>query len=96
MQKISTHLLLAGGELCDVGVVALLHVLVGALQDGLLLQTGHRLLLLHAAEASVRVSHTPTEVHSTLNSSCLLSSCSWLLSALENTMLIDRSFYKNE
>merc|ERR1719278_2515428 len=40
------HLLLAGGELGDIGVVALLHVLVGALQDGLLLQAGHGLLLL--------------------------------------------------
>ena len=59
-------LLLAGGELGDVGVVALLHVLVGALQDGLLLQAGHGLLLLNTAQASLGVLLTSTEVNSSL------------------------------
>ena len=45
------HFLLARSELGDIGVVALLHVLVGALHDRLLLQAGHSLLLLGAAEA---------------------------------------------
>ena len=55
-------LLLAGGELGDVGVVALLGVLVRALQDGILLQTGHRLLLVHAAEPSLLVRDAASEV----------------------------------
>ena len=49
LEVLLADLLLTGLELGDVGVVALLRVLVGALQDGLLLQGGHRLLLLHAA-----------------------------------------------
>ena len=56
-------LLLAGGELGDVGVVALLHVLVCALQDGILLQRGHLLHLLHAAQPRVGVRLAPAEVH---------------------------------
>merc|ERR1719264_711536 len=54
--------LLAGGELGDIGVVALLHVLVGALQDRLLLQAGHRLLLLDAAEAGLWIFLAAAEV----------------------------------
>merc|ERR1712083_164411 len=55
-------------KLCNISVVALLCVLVGTLQDGLLLQGGHCLLLVHAAQPSIRVSHTTTEVNSTRNS----------------------------
>ena len=57
---------MAGSELGDVGVVALLHVLVGALQDGLLLQAGHGLLLLHAAEPGVGVLLAAAEVNASL------------------------------
>ena len=64
---------MAGGELCDVGVVALLHVLVCALQDGLLLQTGHGLLLLHAAQPSVGVLLAAAEVDPSLQVSDLSS-----------------------
>ena len=70
---IFTHLFLAGGELGDVGVVALLDVLVGALQDGLLLQAGHRLLLLHAAQAGVGVLLAAAEVDAALQFSKLSS-----------------------
>ena len=69
-------LLLAGGELGDVGVVALLHVLVGALQDGLLLQAGHRLLLLHAAQPGLGVLLAPAEVDTALDGDLLILSAS--------------------
>ena len=36
-QYFNVYLLLSRGELGDIGVVAVLHVLVGALRDGLLL-----------------------------------------------------------
>ena len=68
-----THLFLAGGELGDVGVVALLDVLVGALQDGLLLQAGHCLLLLHAAQAGVGILLAAAEVNAALQFSKLSS-----------------------
>ena len=69
--KCNTHLFLAGGELGDVGVVTLLHVLVCTLQDGLLLQTSHGLLLLHAAKTSVRILLTSAEVNASLQVSRL-------------------------
>ena len=70
---IFTHLFLAGGELGDVGVVALLDVLVGALQDGLLLQAGHCLLLLHAAQPGVGILLAAAEVNAALQFSKLSS-----------------------
>ena len=70
---IFTDLFLAGGELGDVGVVALLDVLVGALQDGLLLQAGHCLLLLHAAQPGVGVLLAAAEVNAALQFSKLSS-----------------------
>ena len=81
-------LLLAGGELGDVGVVALLGVLVGALQDGLLLQAGHRLLLLHAAQPRVGVRHAPTEVHPARDASILLPPGPQLLATETNSIII--------
>jgi len=64
LKVLLTHLLLTGFELSDVGVVTLLCVLVSALQDGLLLNAGHCLLLVHTAESSLLVRDTPTEVNS--------------------------------
>ena len=61
---IFTHLFLAGGELGDVGVVALLDVLVCALEDGVLLKAGHGLLLVDTAQPGVGVGHTVAEVNS--------------------------------
>ena len=69
LEVLLADLLLGGGELGDVGVVALLGVLVGALQDRLLLQAGDGLLLVHTAEPRVRVCDTPTEVNTTTISS---------------------------
>ena len=51
LEVLLADLLLCGLELRDVGVVALLHVLVGALQEGVLLQGGHAGLLGDAAGA---------------------------------------------
>jgi len=74
LKVLLTHLLLTWFELGDIGVVALLCVLVGTLQDGFLLQAGHCLLLVNTAKTSVRVGDTVTEVHSSSNSTLLLSS----------------------
>ena len=63
LEVLLADLLLAGLELGDIGVVALLRVLVGALQDGILLQAGHLGHLVHAAEPGVGVRHAPAEVH---------------------------------
>ena len=62
-----TNLLHGRFKLSNISVVALLCVPVGALQDGLLLQGGHCLLLLNTAQPSLWVSHTSTEVNSTRN-----------------------------
>merc|ERR1712012_391956 len=74
LEVLLTHLLLTRLELGDIGVVTLLNILVGALQDGLLLQCGHLLLLLHTTQSSLGVLLTPTEVNSSLNSSIILLS----------------------
>merc|ERR1719234_679285 len=62
LKVLFTDLLLAGFELSNICVVALLCVLVRALQDWLLLQTGHRLLLLDTAEPSLSILLTVAEV----------------------------------
>jgi len=62
LKVLLTHLLLTGFELGNICVVALLSVLVCALQDWLLLQAGHRLLLLDTAEPSLSVLLTVAEV----------------------------------
>merc|ERR1719427_1633463 len=65
LKVLFTNFFLRRFKLCNISVVALLCVLVGTLQDWLLLQGGHCLLLVHAAQPSIRVSHTTTEVNST-------------------------------
>ncbi len=67
LKVLLADLLLGSLEGCDIGVVALLNVLVGALQDGVLLKGGHGLLPLHTAEASLGVSLTAREVNSTID-----------------------------
>ena len=62
-----TDLLLCGGELSDIGVVALLGVLVCALQDRVLLDGGHCLLLVHTTQPGVRVLLRAAEVKSSLH-----------------------------
>ena len=63
LEVLLADLLLAGLELGDVGVVALLRVLVCALQDGILLQSGHLLLLQDAAHAAAGVHCAASEVN---------------------------------
>ena len=75
--------------------MALLHVLVGALQDGLLLQTGHRLLLLHAAQPGLGVLLAAAEVDAALDGNLFILSaspsglqviiCSLMFSVSENS-----------
>ena len=65
LEVLLANLLLGRLELSDVGVVTLLSVLVGALQDGILLQGGDFRDLVDTAEAGVRVSDTATEVDPT-------------------------------
>ena len=55
LEGLFADLLLCGGELSDVGVVALLGVLVCALQDRVLLDGCHCLLLVHTTQPSFRV-----------------------------------------
>ena len=64
LKVLLADLLLGGFKLSDVGVVALLSVLVSALQYRLLLQGGDCLLLVHTAQPSLRVLHTAAEVDS--------------------------------
>ncbi len=67
LKVLFADLFLSRGELCHIGVVALLHVLVGTLQDGVLLERGDGLLPLHAAEAGVGIVDTPTEVDAAID-----------------------------
>ena len=67
LEVLFADFLLSRFELSNVGVVTLLGVLVSTLQDGLLLQAGHGLLLLDAAEPSLRVLLAPAEVNAALN-----------------------------
>ena len=63
LKVLLTDLLLGGVELCHVGVVALLDVLVGALEDGVFLEGGDSLLSLDTAETGVGVILAGTEVN---------------------------------
>jgi len=76
LKVLLTYLLLGRLELGDIGVVALLGVLVGALQDRVLLEGLNSLLLLYTAQAGVSVLHTAGEVNASLDGSRLLSSSS--------------------
>merc|ERR1719507_541567 len=66
LKVLLTHLLLRRLELGDIGVVALLHTLVGALKHPLPLSGGHLLLLRHTHLPHLRVKHCQREVHSCL------------------------------
>ena len=63
LKVLLADLLLGRLELGHIGEVALLGVLVGALQDGILLEGGHLLLLVDTAEASVGVILAGAEVN---------------------------------
>merc|ERR1719264_1239356 len=67
LKGLVAHLLLGRGKLGDIGVVALLSVLVGALQDWVLLDGRHCLLLVNTAQPSFGILLTAAEVDSTWN-----------------------------
>jgi len=79
LKGLITDLLLRWGELGDVGVVALLRVLVGALQDRILLNTCDSLLLVYTAEAGFSILLTATEVNASRDGTPLLPSPAPLL-----------------
>ena len=63
LKVLLADLLLRGLELGHVGEVALLGVLVGALQNGILLERGHLFLLVDAAEPRGGIVDAGTEVN---------------------------------
>ena len=67
-----THFLLGRLKLRHIGVVALLNILVGALKDGILGESGDGLLLLDTAEAGLGICLAAREVNSSLDTSVLL------------------------
>ena len=67
LKVLLADLLLSGGELCDVGVVALFDIFMGAFQDGVFLDGLDGLLLLDTAKASLGVVHAAAEVDSSLD-----------------------------
>ena len=73
VERLLADFLPARFELSDVGVVTLLRVLVGALQDRLLLQAGHHLLLIHTAQPGLRVGDAAAKVESSVGSISLLA-----------------------
>merc|ERR1712123_104547 len=76
LKVLFTNLLHGRFKLSNVSVVALLSVLVGALQDGLLLQGGDCLLLVHAAQSSIWICDAAAEVNASRDSGILLSASS--------------------
>ena len=72
LEVLLANLLLGRFELGDVGVVALLDILVSTLQYRLLLQSCDLLLLLHAAQSRLGVLHTAAEVEASLHALLLL------------------------
>jgi len=79
LKVLIAHLLLGGHKLGDIGVVTLLSVLVGALQDGILFQSLDCLLLLYTAQTSLIVLDTSAEVNAALDGAAIV------LSALSGT-----------
>ena len=73
LKVLLTHLLLSRLKLRHIGVMALLNVLVCALEDGILLECGDRFLLLDAAESRLRVRLAAAEVDSSSDGAALLS-----------------------
>jgi hypothetical protein len=69
-----TDLLLSRLKLCDIGVMALFHILVGTFKDGILLQGGDALLLFNATESGLGVCLTAGEVDAALNGNTVSSS----------------------
>jgi len=66
------HFLLGRFKLRHIGVVALLNILVGTLEDGILLECGDGLILLNTTEAGLGICLAAREINSSLDSVPLL------------------------
>jgi hypothetical protein len=75
-------LLLSGRELCDIGVVALLNILVCTLKDRILLQGLDSFFLFNTTKASLGVILASTEVDTSLNFNPILAAPSELLATV--------------
>ena len=73
LKVLFAHFFLSGGELCDIGVVAFLHILVGTLKDGILLQRGDGLIFFNTTETGLGIVHTTAEVNTSLDAIACLS-----------------------
>jgi hypothetical protein len=71
-----TDFLLGRRELCDIGVVTLLNILVCALKDGVLLDGLDSLLFLNTAESSLSIILASAEVNSSLDFNTILATLS--------------------
>jgi hypothetical protein len=80
------NLLLSSRELCDIGVVALLNILVGALKDGIFLKGLDSFFLLNTTESSLRVILASTEVNSSLDFNTILATPSELLATIATSL----------
>jgi hypothetical protein len=67
------NLLLSSRELCDIGVVALLNILVCALKDGIFLKGLDSFFLLNAAESSLSIILASAEINSSLDFNTILA-----------------------
>ena len=82
LEVLLANLLLSSSKLCDIGVVALLNILVGALKNGILLDGLHLLLLFNAAESSIGIILASAEVNSTGDSITILTASAELLTTI--------------
>jgi hypothetical protein len=76
LKVLFTHLLLGSNELRNIGVMALFHILVCALKNGILLKRRDRLVLFNAAVSRVGICLAAGKVNSAIDSSLLLASLS--------------------
>ena len=87
LKVLFAHLLLSGLKLGHIGVMALFHILVIALKDGLFLKSGDRGLLAHAAHA-VGLGLTAGEVHTAGNGDILRILSSATAAAATTTVVL--------
>ena len=74
LKVLFTNFLLSRLKLRDIGVVALLHILMCALKDGILLEGGDGLILLNTTESSLGIVDAAAEVNSTVYGTVILTS----------------------
>lgn len=70
------NLLLCSLKLCDIGVMTFLNILMGALKNGILLESGNGLFLLNTTESSLRIIDASAEVNATIDITVVLTTLS--------------------